>query len=190
MAHDRTHLKHWWMPLIASIIFLILGILFFLLHVTAYTELTIPLVIGFMLVGGFRTYYARRNHDNIGYPAIVLINGVLELCILLIAILPFVAIAEYFPVFIGFLLLFRSIIGIGIAFNFYYAHFLGWIIIIIGSIAGLLGSFMTIWDPVSSGSEILIYPALTFLIIGVTQFTVSMGLKKLNNKVQVKADLR
>ncbi len=177
----QTKMKQWWISLISGVIFMIIGIWIMIAQIESYGNLAGLLVTGFAIVGLLRSYYALRNKKELEYWPLILINGLLEIGIVFIPIF-FSEANSILPIYVGFILLFRSILGIGISLNFYYSHYAGWIVIFLASILGIIASFLMIWRPVSLKYAVLVFPALTLFFVGISQFGIAMGLKKLNSK--------
>lgn len=179
MAGRFSHLKQWWLSLINGIIFLLLSVWIFIDQTKSYKDLLILLSIGFVIIGGLRAYYGLKNLKRIKYSGLLFMNGLIEFCVFIIAFVSYPEVSDFFTVYVGFILLFRSILGIGISINFYYSHFSAWFIPFITSILGVMAAFLMVWKPFSSGVSFLIYPAITFLLVGIAQLGLSSGLKSL-----------
>lgn len=183
MADRFSHIKQWRLSLISGIVFVLLGIFILVAQITTYADFSILLAIAFIIVGGLRAFYGLYNKRELKYWALLFINGLIEFFVFLIPMFVHSVTEDILPVYVGFILLFRTILGIGISMNFYYSKLKGWFIVFIFSILGVIAAFFMIWKPVSSGMTILIYPALTLLFVGITQFGIAFGLKKLNREI-------
>lgn len=182
MEKEVQYFRQWWLSILSGIVFVLLGAGILVGRVARYENYINWLIIGFVLIGLFRCLYALKNKDNLEYFALILINGLIEIGILSVPFIFKTNIESLIPVYIGFILLFRCIIGMGVGIDFYYAKAKSWIVVFFFSLFGLVTCFLTIWKPVSSGFDFLIYPALTFLFVGIVQFGIGVGMNKLNKQ--------
>lgn len=182
MNDKLSHLRQWWLSLVTGIIFILLAVWTFIVQPTIYADIAILIAISFIIIGGFRAFYGIYNRKKLTYSGLLLMNGIIEFCVFLVLIFAHSSIEDILPVYVGFILLFRTILGVGIAINFYYSHLSGWFIPLVFAILGIFAAFLMIWKPLYSGISYLIYPALTFLFVGIAQLGIAIGLKKLNAK--------
>ncbi len=186
MNYSISHLRQWWMSLLSGILFTFLCLWIFIFKTDSYHSLLVVLLSCFAIVGLFRAFYAIFNKDKLDYWRMLLVNGLIEVGILGIPFIPSVSIEAVIPIYAGFILLYRSIIAGGVSFNFYYSKLSAWFIPFIFAILGVIASFFMIWEPVSNGVGFLLYSALTFLFVGIAQFGIAYGMKKLNDKLEDK----
>jgi len=186
-TNSQHFLKQWFLSFVSGIVFILLGAYILAGQVDAYVPSFLFFAVGFIIVGGIRVVYTLRNKDKISQWGWIFISGLADICVILLLLASPETTESVFPVYAGFLLLFRSIIGVGVALNFKVKHLNTWIPILIFSILGLIFSFLMIWKPVASGSSILLYAALTFLATGISQTGISLGIKRLNKELKVQA---
>ncbi len=180
---NKDHLKQWWLVLISGVVFILIGIWIFIAKATNYQDLAVILSIGFIIVGGLRAFYGINHRKRLRYWGLLFLNGLIELCVFIIPLFFTKRIERILPIYIGFILLFRTIIGMGVSLDFYYSHLKSWYVSFIFSLLGFVASFFMVWNPVSSGSELLLYPLLTLVFVGIAQISISSGLKTLNGKI-------
>lgn len=82
------------------------------------------------------------------------------------------------PLFVGFSLLFRSVQGLGFAFELKSYDILKWRDITIVNVLGVLSSFVLIFNPVVTGISLTIFTAVAFIFAGVSAIITSLQLKK------------
>lgn len=181
---SSSYLKQWKLSLLGGIILIAIALLIVFAGISNYTSIVIPFVVGFAIIGGLRAYFGLKHRRELPYWRLLLLNGLIEIGVFAVPLLFASDIESMLPIYVGFILLFRTIIGIGVSFNFYYSHLKTWFVPFVFSILGLAASFFMIWSPVSSGMHILIYPVITLGCIGVAQIGIATGLKKLNTSVE------
>lgn len=180
----ENSVKQWWMPLIAGIVFLILGVWVLATPVASYLALSFLFIAGFAIAGILSIVHALSNRNRLAHWGWTLVSGLLDLFIAVLLISSPGLTITILPIYIGFLLLFRSIMGIGFSTHLRQigAHYWGWILFL--SILGIIFSFLMIWNPVFGGLSIIIYTAFALLTIGVSQIGMALGLKRLKNRIE------
>jgi len=81
--------------------------------------------------------------------------------------------------FVGFGVLFRSILSIGWSIELRRQKVKGWGALLAISILGLLFSFILLWNPAFAGLTVVYYTALSFVFVGVSYVYLSLLLRKL-----------
>ena len=173
--------KHWYLSLILGILFICVGIWVFMTPVSSYLALSILFSVTIFISGIFEIIYSisnRKEMDNWGW---VLTGGIIDLLfglwlmaspLLSIAILPFV---------VGFMLMVRSMMAIGFAFDLKDFANSGWRWLLALSILGLLFSFVLLWNPAFAGLTLVIWTGCAFITLGVYRIFLSFKLKHLHN---------
>lgn len=173
--------KHWYLSLILGILFICVGIWVFMTPVSSYLTLSILFSVTIFVSGIFEIIYSisnRKEMDNWGW---VLTGGIIDLLfglwlmaspLLSIAILPFV---------VGFMLMVRSMMAIGFAFDLKDFANSGWGWLLALSILGLLFSFVLLWNPAFAGLTLVIWTGCAFITLGVYRIFLSFKLKHLHN---------
>ena len=177
----RNATKHWYLSLILGILFICVGIWVFMTPVSSYLALSILFSVTIFVSGIFEIVYSISNRiemDNWGW---VLTGGIIDLLfglwlmaspLLSIAILPFV---------VGFMLMVRSMMAIGFAFDLKDFANSGWGWLLALSILGLLFSFVLLWNPAFAGLTLVIWTGCAFVTLGVYRIILSFKLKHLHN---------
>jgi len=173
--------KHWYLSLILGILFIGVGIWVFMTPVSSYITLSILFSVTIFVSGLSEIIYSisnRKEMDNWGW---VLTGGIIDLLfglwlmaspLLSIAILPFV---------VGFMLMVRSMMAIGLAFDLKDFSDSGWGWLLALSILGLLFSFVLLWNPAFAGLTLVICTGCAFVTLGVYRIILSFKLKHLHN---------
>jgi uncharacterized membrane protein HdeD (DUF308 family) len=179
----RNAVRYWYLPLILGIILIITGIWVFLTPLASYVTLAILFAFTFLFVGILQIIYAvsnRKETENWGWS---LAGGIIDLIIgILLVSRPALPIA-ILPFFVGFGILFRSIMAIGWAIELKKQRVLDWGNLLAIGILGLIFSFIIIWNPVFGGLTIVFYTAAAFLVIGIFEVYLAFRLSKLKKRL-------
>jgi len=84
--------------------------------------------------------------------------------------------------YVGFALIFRSIMTIGWSVQLNRIGTKNWGWILVWGILGLIFSFMLLWNPLFTGLAIVIYLGVAFIMIGIAQIFLSLRLRKLKKE--------
>ncbi len=177
----KDTIKHWYLPLILGIIFIAVGILALATPMETYLSLAILFSVSFFVVGIIEIIFSisfRKQLDGWGWS---LASGILSSIIgVLLIIHPQISIVTL-PLFVGFVVLFRSMMAIAwsIEFQKYKVPDWGWLLF--AGILGVILSFILIWDPFIGGLTVVIFTGIALITVGVFHIHFSIDLKKLNN---------
>jgi uncharacterized membrane protein HdeD (DUF308 family) len=85
------------------------------------------------------------------------------------------------PIYIGFIVLFRSIMGISYAIELKNYGVKDWKNLLIIGILGLVLAFILVWNPIFAGMTIVFWIGLAIIAAGVFSIYLALKLKKLND---------
>jgi uncharacterized membrane protein HdeD (DUF308 family) len=174
--------KHWYLKLFLGVIFIIVGIWVFVTPVGAYVALSLLFGISFLVTGILQIIYAGSNRKVLAHWGWTLAIGILELLVgILLLANPGLSMV-ILPLYVGFVLLFRSITALGWSFLLrkLQIKYWGWVLTI--GILGLIFSFVLLWDPLLTAYIIVIITGIAFLLTGISQIILSFRLKKWNKR--------
>lgn len=180
----KNTIKHWYIPLLVGIFFVIVSIVVFSSPVSSLLTLAVLFAITFLLGGASETIFAlvnrHRLHNwgwSLGFGIITLVIG-----ILLISNpgLSLTALAFY----VGFTILFRSISSISFALDLKRYGSKNWTGLLIFGILGAIFSFILLWNPAFAGLSIVWLVALSFLFGGLFSIFFGLQLRKLHKHVK------
>lgn len=180
----KNTVKNWWLLSISGALFLLLGLWVSTTPATSFLALIFLFQLSFLFSGLFEIMYALSNKsvlDNWGW---ILGGGVLNvLFALILATHPSLS-ATVFPIYVGFILLFRSMIGISWAVDMKRWNVHGWRWTMFTAFLGIIFSSVIIFNPLFGGIAIVYYTAITLMLWGVVLILLSLGMKKLNSELQ------
>ncbi|EGV42497.1 HdeD family acid-resistance protein [Bizionia argentinensis JUB59] len=176
----KSTVKHWYIPLLVGIFFIIVSIVAFSSPVGSLLTLSLLFALSFLLSGISESVFALINRDrldnwgwSLGFGILTLIVGVL---LLLKPELSITALAFY----IGFVIMFRSISTIGFAMDVKKYGSKNWGGLLILGTIGTIVSFILIWNPLFAGLSLVVLVAINFLFAGLFSVFLSFQLRKLH----------
>lgn len=173
--------KHWYLPLIIGILFILLGAYIFSVPTESYVALSILFAVSFIVSGILEIVFSLQNSDELEGWGWYLAGGILDLIIgIILSLSPGLSMATL-PFFVGFMLLFKSIQGLGVAFDLKHYGVMDWGYIAVTSVLGIIFSFMLVAYPVFAGISIVVFTALSFIFLGIQLISVSISLRKIKN---------
>jgi len=181
-------IKHWYIPFILGIIFIICGAYVLNTPLETYLALAVFFSISFIVSGLFDTVFSIINSAHLTGWGWYLVNGLLTLGLgIYLTVYPGITIT-ILPFVVGFTLLFRSFQQLGFSLDLKEVGFLKWKDLAILSVLGIVFSFLLIANPVFSGLSIVVLTALIFIFVGVSSVLLGLKLKKMKdmpNKISV-----
>jgi uncharacterized membrane protein HdeD (DUF308 family) len=173
-------LKHWYLPLIAGILFVVFGIYIFTVPLAAYVTLSIVFSIAFYFSGFSDIFFALNNQKSLDGWGWYLISGILTVLFgVYLMIYPGITM-EILPFVVGFALLFRSFQGLGFALDLKKLG-VSWGNLAFVSVLGIILSFILLAKPLAAAISVVTITACTLIIVGVFGILLSFKLKSLKD---------
>jgi len=173
--------KHWYIPLILGIIFILCGVYVFSVPLETYLTLTILFSLSFIISGLLDIIFSIQNSGIVKGWGWYLVNGLLTL-IFGIYLVAYPAISvTILPFVVGFVLLFRSFQLFGFALELKDLKVNSWGNLAAASILGILFSFLLIANPFFTGLSIVVLTAMSFIFSGIAAIVLSFSLKRVKN---------
>ena len=184
----RRSVKHWYIPLILGILFILCGIGVIISPQDSYLTLSILFSLSFLVSGIIETFFALQNTKNLNGWGWYLVSGLISL-IMGIFLLMYPALSMFIlPLVVGFTLLFRSFQLLGFAFEEKEAGVLNWGNLAIVSVLSIILSFILIANPIFTGISLVVFTGLAFISTGISSVILSFNLKKLKGSAQKLSD--
>ena len=178
-------IKHWYIPLLVGIFFVIVSIVAFTSPESSLLTLSILFALSFLLGGISEVVFSITNKsqlENWGWSlAFGLITAIVGFLLLIQPIVSLAIMAFY----IGFVILFRSVGAISFAIDIKRYGSKNWGGLLVLGVLGTLFSFVLIWNPVFAGLSIVILIALSFLLTGMFSIFFALQLRKLHKNSKV-----
>ncbi|MBZ4188585.1 HdeD family acid-resistance protein [Niabella beijingensis] len=180
----EERLKNWWLLLVSGILFVLLAFYIFSQPVASYLALSVLFASTFLVAGIFEIVYAMssRKHDQ-GW-GWSLLGGIVDLLFGIFLLSSPALTMAVLPVYIGVVILFRALLGIFYAFNLKKAQVPGWGGVLFVAVIGILFALLMIGNPVFGGLTIIVYTAVSFLMLGIFQIALSLRLRRLKKRLE------
>ncbi len=173
--------EQWWLNLTAGIAFIIIGAVIVFYPATSYSNFTTIFMVGFGVVGLLEAYYALSNRKQLQHWGWTLMCGLIDLALMFLLMTSHNIDVIGLAVYVGFILFFRSIIGVG--FSTYLKQFKvrNWFIVLILSILGIVFAIMAIWETRVGVLNLTLNTVLALLTVGFAQVGIAYELRRHEN---------
>lgn len=173
--------KHWYIPLIFGILFIVCGIYVFATPLESYITLSVIFSLSFLFSGLTETFFALQNTKSLHGWGWYLVDGLLSLVIgIYLLANPGVSMATL-PFVVGFVLMFRSFQLLGFAFDLKEHKVVSWGDLALTSVLGIILSFLLISSPLFTSISLVVLTAIALIFIGTASIILSLKLKKLKD---------
>lgn len=176
-----TAVKHWYVPLIFGIIFLVFGFYIFTVPVDTYVTLSILFSITFLISGISEIFFSLQNTKSLHGWGWFLVDGLLSTAIGIYLITYPTVSMVVLPFVVGFTLLFRSFQLLGFAFDMKDLKLVNWGNVALTSVIGIIFSILLLASPIATGISLVAMTACAFIFTGISSIILSFNLKKLKN---------
>ncbi len=175
---ERT-IKYWYLPLLLGVLLIAVGLYAFTTPLESFIALSVLFAYTFLVTGILEIIYAFSNRAYLHGWAWSLAVGIIDFIVgILLVARPDISMLAL-PLFVGFGILFRSIVSIYWATALRKVGISEWSYMLVLGVLGLLFSFIMLWNPVFAGMTIVFYTAFAFILIGVFNVYISIKLKEL-----------
>lgn len=175
----ESKLKYWYLLLIFGLISIFLGYLVFTTPEQTFMVIAIFFSYGFMLSGLLEAIYSVLNKDHLNnwgwYLALGILTFIVGIQLLVHPNLSVMLLTFY----IGFWLLFRSMMYIGSAIDLKKSKSGNWLIVLILGILGVFFSLLMLWNPVLTSIAVSVWIGCALVSLGFLQIILSFSLKRM-----------
>lgn len=180
----ESRLKHWYLLLIFGVISIFLGILVFMTPVETFLVLSVFFSYAFMISGLLEAIYSISNRDNMSnwgwYLALGILTFILGFQLVLRPDLSMMMLTFY----VGFWLLFRSMMYISSAIDLQRSNSSNWGWVLVFGILGVIFSTLLLWNPIVTSIAISVWVGCALISLGFIQIILSISLKKVKKHLQ------
>ncbi len=176
----KNSIQHWYIPLIVGVIFIGSGLYTFASPLKSYLALSIIFSISFIASGLSEVFFSISNRDKIENYGWTLFFGLSTLLIGLLMITNPKLSMTTLPMYVGFVLLFRSIGAISYSIDLKRYGVSAWGMLMTFGVLGAIFSFMLIRNPVFAGMTIVIWTGISLITVGLFSTLVAFKLRTLN----------
>lgn len=171
-------LKYWYIPLILGLIFIGLGAWVFATPVGSFLTLAILFSLGFIVTGALETFYAVSNRKDLRNWGWYLIGGIFGLIIGIHLVSRPGLSALILSFYIGFWMLFRSVMTISTSIDLKDSGEKKWGWILVLGISGIIFSLLLLWNPVLTGITVVLWTGFGFITLGLFHIILSFRIRK------------
>jgi uncharacterized membrane protein HdeD (DUF308 family) len=173
--------RYWNLNLILGITFILVSLLVFTKSEATYTSLAMVFSVTLLFTGILEIISSIQNRNLLNEWGLSFIVGLLDLLVsisIMIISKPQIS-SEALTLIMGYVFLYRSIklITWSTVIKNYEARNWGWVLL--GSIAGVMLSFLLIWNRTFPSSTHIFFTSFAFLLIGISEIYFSFVLRKL-----------
>lgn len=173
--------KHWYIPMIFGIIFLICGFYTLSVPLETYLTLTIIFSVTFLVSGIAEIFFSLQNRESLLGWGWYLVDGILSTLVgIYLVANPEVSMATL-PFVVGFVMMFRAFQLLGFAFEMKQAKMLNWGNLALVSVLGIILSFLLLSSPIFTSMSLVVLTATSLIFTGIASILLSLNLKKLND---------
>ena len=173
--------KHWYLPLIIGVLFILFGIYIFTVPLETYLTLSIFFSASYIFSGLMDIFFSICNNKTLKGWGWYLVGGIFTLAIgIYLAIYPGISMVVL-PFFVGFTMLFRSFQLLGFSFDMKDLKILNWGNAAITSVLGIILSLLLLANPIFTGISLVTITALSFIFVGIASVVLAFNLKKLKD---------
>lgn len=176
----KNSINHWYLLLIVGLLYIALGIWVFVTPLTSYLALAILFSVSFLVSGISEIAFSISNRKELDSWGWKLASGLFTTIVGLILIASPLLTITTLPLYIGFVVLFRSIMAISfsIELSSFGVKQWGWLLFM--GILGLIFSYILIWNPMFAGLTIVYWTGLALITLGIFSIYFSVQLNKLH----------
>jgi len=179
--------KYWWLSLVVGIVAIIMGIWMLTTPDATLAALTIFFISAFFIGGIIDIVFAiinRKNMNGWGWP---LAGGIIDIILgILLAMLPFPIVTTMLVYLVGFWILFRSVLTIGIACELQQNKVKDWGWLLALAILGIIFSFIYMLSPILNGIFVVMFVSIAFMTYGIFRIVYAFRLRSINKMINDK----
>lgn len=170
--------RKWYLELIMGVLFIAASIWVFKTPISSYGALSLFFAITFLLTGTTKTFYAFSTRKDVEGWGWSFASGIIEILIGVLLLSKPLFTMAVLPLYVGFALLFRSSLAIGLSVELGKLRIPEWGRLLFLGILCFVLAFILLWNPAFGGLTVVVYTAIAFLAIGIFQISLSFRLKK------------
>ncbi|MCW5921568.1 MAG: DUF308 domain-containing protein [Saprospiraceae bacterium] len=177
--------RHWWASMLLGILFIVTGFLVLRTPVESYMALAMLFSVAFVANGILEIYMAVSERKETRGWGWILAGGIIDLLIGIMLVSNPLLSMTVLPFVVGFGLMFRSMMAIGVSINLQILAVKNWGWLLFFGIAGLLFSFFLLRYPVYAGLTVVVWTAMAFFSIGIFRIWLAFQLRQLKKQLSM-----
>jgi len=181
MAHTVKFAKNWWLLTIVGLSITLLGVWVYKNPVENYMALSILFSVVIFISGIFEIIFALTNSRIIKGWGWILTSGIFDLIIGIILLTKEDLTMKILPFIFGIWLIFRGISQVSRGILIKQSHLKNWGWSILGGFLVVVFGFMVIYSPQFGAASIIIWTALSLIVLGILTILFSFIIKKIEH---------
>ena len=181
LKRARGAVKNWYLPLLAGLVLIAIGIWTFANPEDTYVALATLFALSFAITGFFESLFSINNRDILDGWGWTLVMGLLTLLVGVVMLMKPEISQLTLPFYIGFVVLFRSFQAISVAIDLRNFRVMAWGNLMVLGVLGVILGFILLWNPLFAGLSAVIWTGMAFIVAGVFNVVLSFRLKKLHD---------
>ncbi|PQB05584.1 HdeD family acid-resistance protein [Aureitalea marina] len=181
LKRARGAVKYWYLPLLAGLVLIGIGIWTFAKPEASYAALAFLFALSFLISGAAEALFALNNRKILDGWGWTFVMGLLTLVVGLIMLNRPELSKITLAFFVGFVVLFRSFQAISVAIDLRNFRVTAWGNLMVIGVLGVIFGFILLWNPAFAGLGVIIWTGLAFLTAGIFNVILSMKLKKIHD---------
>lgn len=175
----KNGINHWYVLLIVGLLYIALGIWVFMTPLSSYLALAILFSVSFLVSGISEIVFSISNRKELDSWGWKLASGMLTTVVGMILIASPLLTMTTLPLYVGFVVLFRSIMAISFSIELRSYGVKPWGWLLLTGILGLIFSYILLWNPVFAGLTLVYWTALALITLGIFSIYFSLQLNKI-----------
>lgn len=177
----KKTIKHWYLPLLVGIGFIAIGLWTFKYPLDSYITLSYLFSISFIVSGFFEAVFSITNREIIENWGWNLVTGIFSIVVgVLLFLNPEVSMVTL-SYYVGFFVLFRSGMTVGIALDLKNYRVPKWGSLMFLGVLGVVLAFVLLWKPDIAGMSLVILTGISFIVLGIKSIMMSLAIKKIHD---------
>ena len=172
----QNTIKHWYIPLIVGILFMVFGFYLLTIPLETYLALSVLFSISFITSGLLEIIFSIQNKDSFKGWGWYLVSGIFSLIMGMYLVVNPAISMTVLPFVVGFTLMFRSFQALGFAFDLKEKRILSWGNLALAGTIGIIFSFLLLANPFFASLSLVSLTALTFIFTGISSMVVAFNL--------------
>jgi len=174
--------KYWWLSLLVGIFAVIMGVWSIITPDVTLVALTVFFVATFFISGIIDIIYAISNRKILSSWGWPLAGGIIDIILgILLVSMPFPVITTMLVYLVGFWILFRSILSLGLSCELQQNGVKNWGWLLALSILGIIFSVCYMLSPVVNGIFVVMLVSFAFITYGIFRIYYAFKLKSIND---------
>ncbi|GHC53734.1 HdeD family acid-resistance protein [Ulvibacter litoralis] len=184
LTSAKSAVKNWWISVLLGIMYIFVGVWVIRTPLASYVSLSFIFSIFIFTSGILQIIFSISSRSKIEGWGWYLAGGIIDLIIGFLLMSHPVMTMAILPFYVGFWLLFQSMMAIGFSFQFKAINMPYWGWLLFFGILTLLFSTLLIANPIFAGLSIVYMTGMACITAGVFRIFLGIDLKRMNTIIK------